>query len=238
MVAGLTRFVYHQTMTNSPDIAAIATLVGDPTRSRMLTTLMDGRAQTATELSLAGGVTASTASIHLGRMQRAGLLAEVRQGRHRYFHLATPDVSAALEALMRIAPRPSKAGAAAGPAPAELRYARVCYDHLAGEAAVQWFDRLQRHRLLAGAGNELELTPRGREWCQRWGVDLDLLSRSRRPLCRPCLDWSERRTHLAGALGAALFARMVALRFATRSRGSRRVVLTARGEAWLRHPVH
>jgi len=224
-------------MSNSPDISSVAALLGDPTRGRMLTALMDGRAQTATELSLAGGVTASTASIHLGRMERAGLLAEVRQGRHRYFRLASPDVSAAIEALMRIAPKPAKALGVTGPDSAELRHARVCYDHLAGEAAVEWLERLRRHRLLEGSDEDLGLTPAGQAWCERVGVDLDRLSRSRRPLCRSCLDWSERRSHLAGALGAALFDRMVALRFAARVRGSRQVILSARGEAWLRHPV-
>jgi DNA-binding transcriptional ArsR family regulator len=224
-------------MPNSPDIAAIAALVGDPTRGRMLTALMDGRAQTATELSLAGGVTASTASIHLGRMERAGLLAEVKQGRHRYFRLASSDVSAAIEALMRIAPQPPRMLATSGPSAAQLRHARVCYDHLAGEAAVHWFDRLRRQRLLTGADDALELSPKGRDWCARWGVDLERLSRSRRQLCRSCLDWTERRAHLAGALGAALFERMLALRLAARVRGSRRVILSARGEAWLSHPL-
>ena len=236
-VAALPCFGYHQSMPNNPDIAAIAALVGDPTRGRMLTALMDGRAQTATELSLAGGVTASTASTHLARLCQGGLLTEVKQGRHRYFRLASSDVSAAIEALMRIAPQPPRAIASSGPDSPELRHARICYDHLAGEVAVRLLDRLRADRLVAGTDEAMDLTPRGREWCARWGIDLEVLRRSRRRLCRPCLDWSERRAHLAGSLGAALFDRLVALRYAARERGSRRLIVSPRGAAWLSNPV-
>ena len=146
-------------MAETPDIAAIAGLLGDPTRARMLTALLDGRARTATELALDGGVTASTASIHLARMTEAGLVAVARQGRHRYVRLATPEVAAVLESLMSIAPaRPDRR---LGPRDVDLRRARVCYDHLAGELGVRLLDRLRVRRLVTGDEAALELTRAG-----------------------------------------------------------------------------
>ncbi len=224
-------------MPNSPDIAAIARLVGDPTRSRILTALMDGRAHTATELAMAGAVTPSTTSSHLARLSRAALITEVRQGRHRYFRLAGPDVAAAIESLMRIAPRSMAGPIITGPDSAELRHARICYDHLAGEVAVDFLDRLRAVRLVSGSDDELELTDMGKSWCRRRGIDLSRVAESRRRLCRPCLDWSERRTHLAGALGSAVLQWLVAIRYARMIRGSRRVVLSRQGESFLRHPA-
>ncbi|MEO8029469.1 MAG: helix-turn-helix transcriptional regulator [Gemmatimonadota bacterium] len=224
-------------MPNSPDIAAIARLVGDPTRGRILTALMDGRAHTATELAMAGAVTPSTTSSHLARLRRAGLITEVRQGRHRYFRLAGPDVAAAIESLMRIAPRSVARQITTGPDSAELRHARTCYDHLAGEVAVHFLERLRAGHLVGGTDDEMELTAKGRAWCGRRGIDLSSLAESRRRLCRPCLDWSERRTHLAGALGSAVLQRLVAIRYARMIRGTRRVVLSPQGESFLRHPA-
>jgi DNA-binding transcriptional ArsR family regulator len=218
-------------MAETPDIAAIAGLLGDPTRARMLTALLDGRARTATELALDGGVTASTASIHLARMTEAGLVAVARQGRHRYVRLATPEVAAVLESLMSIAPaRPDRR---LGPRDVDLRRARVCYDHLAGELGVRLLDRLRVRRLVTGDEAALELTRAGETWCAGVGIDLSELRRSRRPLVRPCLDWSERRVHLGGALGAALLARLLTLRYARRADEGRVLRLTPRGEVFV-----
>jgi DNA-binding transcriptional ArsR family regulator len=219
-------------MPDTPDIAAIAALVSEPARARMLTVLMDGRARTATELALEGRVTPSTASSHLSRMTAAGLLAPARQGRHRYFGIASDEVAAALEGLMAIAP--SRRAAPARPLEEEaIRRARVCYDHLAGEAGVRLLHRMGQHRLIDGGGTELGLTAAGEEWCRRIGIDLAALRSRRRRLCRPCLDWSERRMHLAGSLGAALFARLVGLRHARRLPGSRAVALSSAGERFV-----
>lgn len=220
-------------MPDSPDIAAVARLVGDPTRSRMLAALMDGRAHTATELALDGEVTASTASSHLARLTEAGLLAMVRQGRHRYFRLTGPDVAAAIEGLMSIAPPGNRPMRRPGPRSEPLRHARICYDHLAGEVAVRLLDRLREQKLISGRDQTMALTSSGEAWCARVGIDLTRLRARRRRICRPCLDWSERRTHLAGALGAALLDRLLALRFAHRERGGRTVTLSPRGEGFL-----
>lgn len=213
-----------------PDIAAVAQLLADPTRARMLNLLMDGQAQTATELALAGGVLPSTASSHLTRLTDAGLLTIARQGRHHYFRIAGPEVAAAIEGLMSLAPnvRPLRFG----PRDEAMRRARVCYDHLAGEMGVRLFDGLRRRKLIAG-DEPLALTRAGEAWCERVGIDLEALRAKRRRVCRQCLDWSQRRAHLAGSLGEAILDRLFALRYARREVDSRTVILTPRGEAFI-----
>ncbi|HET8648412.1 MAG TPA: winged helix-turn-helix domain-containing protein [Gemmatimonadales bacterium] len=220
-------------MPNNPDIAAVAGALADPTRARMLAALMDGRARTATELALEGGVTPSTTSSHLARLRDAGLVSLTSQGRHRYYRLAGTEVASAVEGLMTVAPRARRAPLP-GPADQRLRHARVCYDHLAGEAGVALFERMRARRFVSGNDEELALTPAGEAWCRRIGLDLAELRSRRRRLCRACLDWSERRTHLAGALGAALLDRLFALRYASRERNGRRVLLSPRGEAFVK----
>jgi DNA-binding transcriptional ArsR family regulator len=216
---------------SGPDIAAVAALVGEPARARMLAALMAGRALTATELALEAGVAPSTASSHLDKLTRAGLVSPARQGRHRYFSLASPDVARALEGLMAIAPQgDARRG---GPRDAGIRRARVCYDHLAGELGVELLERLRARRWVHGAGERLTVSGEGEQGFAALGIDVAELRGQRRPLARCCLDWSERRFHLAGALGAALLERMLALRLARRESGSRAVVFTARGEEFL-----
>lgn len=215
-----------------PDIARVAGLVGEPSRARMLTALMEGRALTATELALEADVTAPTASSHLEKLASAGVVTIAKQGRHRYFRIAGPQVAAALEGLMTIAVggdrtvrfRPRDDG---------LRHARVCYDHLAGDAAVRLLAELSTRDWVRVSGDTISATPHGEAWFQRLGVDVDALREKRRPLCRLCLDWSERQFHLAGSLGAALLDRLLALRLVRRQIGSRALVISPRGEAFL-----
>lgn len=221
-------------MSSTPDFASVAALVGEPARAAMLAVLMDGRAHTATELAMQAGVTPSTASSHLARLTAGGLLAIARQGRHRYFRIPTPEVGAAIEGLMSIAPRRERARRT--PRDERLRRARVCYDHLAGEAGVRLLERMRERDLVAGRDDALRLTEGGEAWCGRVGIDVNALRARRRGLCRGCLDWSERRTHLAGALGAALLDRLLALRYARREPGSRVVILSPRGDSFVEHP--
>ncbi len=222
--------------------ASVASLLGDPTRARMVEALMDGRALTATELALDGGVTASTASSHLSRLRQAGLITVARQGRHRYFRIASAEVAKAVEGLMGLAGGGDAVGARGiqsaegtrarvrtGPRDAGLREARVCYDHLAGLAGVQLLDTLKSARVIVPGDEGLRLTRRGREWCSDFCLDLLALRASRRPLCRACLDWSERREHLAGALGAAILDRLLELRYARREPVGRAVALSELG---------
>ena len=217
-------------MSGPLELARVAALLGDPARSRMLLMLMAGQARTASELALDGGVSPSTASSHLARLLEAGLVEVAQQGRHRYFRLAGPEIASAIEAVMgAVSDRPVRR---AGPADPGLRRARVCYDHLAGELAVAWLQAMREHGHLAGVDG-LELTFSGEAWCLRAGLDLAALRGGRRPLCRTCLDWSERRDHLAGALGAALLRRLLDAGRARRLPDSRALLVDARGERWL-----
>src|SRR3954452_23465069 len=223
-------------MNDGPPIASIAALIGDPGRANMLTALMDGRALTASELGGAAGVTLQTASGHLSRLVESGLLAVRKQGRHRYFRLSGPDVAEALEALMGLAPRTGAARVRTGPRDAALREARICYDHLAGERGVALLEALRRKQLVTGS-EELALTAAGRAVFASLGVDLARLERARRPLCRLCLDWSERRAHLGGALGALVFDHILAGGWAVHEPRTRIVRFSPTGEqkmrAWL-----
>ena len=210
------------------DIAPVAALVGDETRAAMLTALHDGRALPAGELARRARVSPSTASAHLARLVDGGLLALERSGRHRYFRLANEDVAHALEALAVIAPPipvRSLRTAAVGEA---LTEARTCYDHLAGRLGVTLTSGLLRECALVDRGGAFVLGPRASTVLGRLGVDLEQLP-ARRPAVRRCLDWSERRPHLAGAAGAALCSRALEEGWVERLPGSRAVRLTPSG---------
>lgn len=216
-------------MTHGPDITRIAMLIGDPARANMLLALMDGRALTAGELAEVGGVTAATASGHLAQLVDAGLLWPRKQGRHRYFALADEDVAHALETLDALAASKGHMRHQPGPKDAALREARICYDHLAGAHAVKMFDCLAASGHLTVNHEDIALTDQGAAFVEGLGVDVDAVSRLKRPLCRVCLDWSERRSHLAGALGAALLTRFEELHWLRRSKDSRHVTFTPDG---------
>jgi DNA-binding transcriptional ArsR family regulator len=218
-------------MKDGPNIAAIAALVGDPARANMLTALMRGQALTATELAQEAGVELSTASGHLGKLRDAGLVDIEKQGRHRYFRLSGADLASVLEGLMGVAARTGHLRLRTGPRDPELRRARVCYDHLAGDAAVRMFDRLRSAGMIAAPGGALRLTKAGERFFAALGIDLDAAASGRRPLCRACLDWSERRHHLAGALGAALLDHVYDRGWAKRAANSRIVTFTKAGAA-------
>lgn len=218
-------------MKEGPNIAGVASLVGDPARANILSALMDGRALTATELAREAGVTPQTASSHLSKLEKGGLLLPVKQGRHRYYRLSGPDVADVLERLMGLAARTGHVRTRTGPRDPEMRTARVCYDHLAGDRAVWMLDRFQKRKLIVAKDGELVVSKRGREYFDvAMDIDIVELGGSRRPLCRSCLDWSERRTHLAGSLGAAILNHVFSLRIAERVPESRTVKFRRGGE--------
>ena len=218
-------------MKDGPSIAPVAALAGDPARANMLAALLSGKALTASELANEAGVTAPTASAHLGKLEAGGLIAAVKQGRHRYFRLAASDVADMLEKMMGVAARAGHLRTRASPSDPAMRHARVCYDHLAGELGVQMFDSLVKARRIALRGGEARLTRSGVEFLADFGVDLAPASGSRRPLCKTCLDWSQRRSHLAGAAGAALLQQIYARKWAVRDKTSRAVRFTPQGAA-------
>lgn len=217
-------------MKDGPNIVRIAALIGDRARSEVLTALMADRSLTATELAVIADVTKQTLSAHLAKLLDAGLIAVESQGRHRYFRLADADVAQLLESLMGVAFRTGAVRLNTGPREPALRKARVCYDHLAGEFGVIAYEALLRWHWLQLTVDGPIATPAGVAGLAPLGIDLEALGRSKRILCRACLDWGERRHHLAGALGAALLERYFALGWARRSRESRVVVFTAGGE--------
>jgi DNA-binding transcriptional ArsR family regulator len=210
-------------------VAAIAGAIGEPARARMLYCLLDGRARTSTELAALAEVTPSTASVHLQRLRDRRLVQVVAQGRHRYYSLDRPEVAAALEALSVVAgrerPQPGTR------TPHALRAARICYDHIAGALGVALFDRCIALGWLSppAADQSCELAPAGHGAFERLGIDVEAARRSRRRFAFACLDWSERRPHLAGALGAAVLRAALHRRWLHRDLDSRVLRITSLG---------
>lgn len=221
-------------------LARTAALVGDPARAGMLAVLMDGRALTAAELARAANVTPQTASGHLAQLTEAGLLAVARQGRHRYHRLASPEVARMLEGVMAVAAGPPaeavRPPSLRGPRDAALREARTCYDHLAGRLAVAMADALVARGAVELGTDGGAVTPAGEAFLGGLGIDLAAaqIPSRRRVFCRPCLDWSERRPHIAGALGAALLATCLDRDWLRRIEGGRAVAVTPGGRLALR----
>jgi DNA-binding transcriptional ArsR family regulator len=219
-------------------IAEVAALVGDAARANMLAALMDGRALTAGELAFLARVSAPTASAHLGKLLDGRLLSVVSQGRHRYYRLASPLVARMLESIDLVAAleapprhRPT------GPRDAALRLARLCYDHLAGSLGVALADALvaKGHVVLGDDGGEV--TAGGAVFLREFGIDPQAAAKRHRAFCKPCLDWSERRPHIAGAVGAALARRCLEAGWIERLRVTRAVAVTSRGRRALRQDL-
>lgn len=209
--------------------AAIAAAIGEPARSRMLFCLMDGHARTSTELSVVADVSPSTASAHLNRLKAARLVAVLVQGKHRYYSLASGEVAKVLEGLGVLA---GGGGPKFAPTtPNRLRSARTCYDHIAGEVGVALHDRFTTLKLLTASGdaNDYDLTPEGGQALSAFGVDVAAARAQRRRFAYGCLDWSERRPHLAGALGAAVLRTALSKGLVTQDLDSRALSLTDRG---------
>lgn len=217
-------------MKGSPNIARTAALIGDLARASMLTALMSGKALTATELAAEAGITLQTASSHLRKLEEGGLLQVRKQGRHKYFALASEEVASVLEALMGITAGTDQLKSRTGPADTALRHSRVCYNHLAGDAGIQLYDSLLTHGYLLQQDDHLILTDSGYDFAVEFGIDIEGLKAARAVLCRECLDWSERRSHLAGSLGRAFLNRFEVLRWAKRVDNSRIIKFSRKGE--------
>jgi DNA-binding transcriptional ArsR family regulator len=210
----------------APDVALIAGLIGEPVRAAMLTALVGGRALPAGELAFIGNVAPQTASFHLRKLLDASLIQMERHGKHSYYRLANERVAATLESLAGLAP--VREPLRKSPRVQELRFARSCYRHLAGILAVSLTQSLlDRNYVIADAGATFSLTDRGRQWCRDLGVNLEF-ARPDKPN-RACLDWTERRHHIGGSLGAALFTRLTDLRWIARKPETRAVRVTHAG---------
>jgi DNA-binding transcriptional ArsR family regulator len=219
-------------MTTSYALADVAALVGEPTRAAMLLALLDRPVLPAGELALEAQLSAAATSLHLAKLVSGGLLAVQQEGRHRYYRIANAEVAHALEALSVIATAPLSKSSSV-PGRSALRAARSCYDHLAGELAVAFVDMLERDRMLRAAHDRsFEVTSDGVRWFARvLDIDVAALACGRRRLARQCVDWTERRPHLAGALGAAVLSRMFDKRWFAKLPESRALRITARGSA-------
>jgi len=217
-------------MKEGPDIALLGALIGEPARANMLTALMSGKALTASELAAEASITLQTASSHLSKLQVGGLIHQRKQGRHRYFSLADDDVGSVLESMMGLAAKKGHLRTRTGPKDPQLRNARICYNHLAGERGVQMFDTLLLKAFLIENGESVELTQAGEAFFVKFGVDVAALKKLRRPLCKSCLDWSARRSHLSGSLGTAILDQMYKMGWAKHIHGTRVVTFSRKGD--------
>ena len=224
-------------MLTTSALAGTAALVGDPARASMMMALMDGRALTASELARVAGIMPQTASGHLAQLLAAGLLSCQRQGRHHYHRLASPAVARMMESIIEVSADDTAARRAVvtGPRDRAMRAARTCYDHLAGRLGVALADSLSSRGHLELSPEGGAVTETGMAFLADFGIDLGAASRhGGRVFCRPCLDWSERRLHVGGVLGAALAKRCLDLDWIRRAEGSRAINITPAGATGLR----
>jgi predicted transcriptional regulator len=208
----------------------IAGLIGEPVRATIMWTLLDGKALTATELAIVAGTTAQNLSMHIAKLVQAGLLSVESQGRHKYYKFSRKDVAYAIEAMANLVPPDSattKPGNDNNPA---IRNCRTCYDHLAGKVGVALTDSLLHKNIIIEHGKTFELTTKGETFFSELGMNIDDIKQRRRTFLRPCLDWSERRYHMAGALAAAMLDHMISADWIRRQKSSRAVTITSKGE--------
>lgn len=188
-------------MSSQPNFGKVASLLGDPARAKIMTALLGGKALTATELAMEAGISASTASSHLNKLLQAQLINVQKQGRHKYFQLHDYHVAELIESLFNISSRIEHSTVSTGPKDPDLRNARICYDHLAGDLAVQLLTSLKTRELIIEESDQLRLSDSGKRFFLDRRADITTMQKLKRPMCRNCLDWSERKCHLAGSLG-------------------------------------
>jgi DNA-binding transcriptional ArsR family regulator len=214
-------------------MAEVAALVGDPARANMLCALLGGRALTAGELAYAARVTPQTTSGHLGKLSAARIIVPMKQGRHRYYRLAGPHIGRMLESIMNVALVGPPRFQPKSKLDEQMRHARTCYDHIAGVLGVALAERLIEREFVILGDEAGEVTAEGADFLSKLGVDLTGARARRRVFCRPCLDWTERRPHIGGAVGAALATRCFELKWIERVRDSRALAVTPAGRRGL-----
>jgi DNA-binding transcriptional ArsR family regulator len=221
-------------MITGPIIAEIAALVGDPTRATLVSALLDGRALTASELAVAARITPQTASTHLAKLTEASLLSMVRRGRHRYFRLASPAVADMIDGIVAVALQKRPRYRPLSHRARALSAARICYDHLAGRLSVDVTDAFVAREYVMLDDEAAEITAAGTRFLTRFGIALPTPRSTGRQFCRLCLDWTERRPHIAGAVGAAITRRYFELGWMERTKSSHAVIVTPVGRRGFR----
>jgi DNA-binding transcriptional ArsR family regulator len=220
-------------MESDNQFSAVAYLIGEHARAAMLWNLLDGRAYTAGELALSANISPQSASNHLSKLIKANFLKVEKQGKHRYYRFARDEVAFAIESIANLMPYKKTNDLQNSISNGDIQYARTCYDHLAGKIAVNLTQTLIKQKILALNGNNFLVSSKGEAWFEMIGLNLDELKNAKRHFAKPCLDWTERRHHLAGALGAALLNQMLCFNWIRRKANSRVVILTAKGETEL-----
>lgn len=216
------------------EIGYITSLIGDPVRTNILWTLLDNRAYTATELAVTAGTSPQNMSMHLSKLVQADLLTVESQGRHKYYRFSKPEVAYAIEAIGSLLTTENHNTIVSNKDNSAITYCRTCYDHLAGKVGVLLAETLLRQKIIIETGtNSYDVTKKGRQFFYDLEVDIDNLKKHRRAFAKPCLDWSERKHHLAGSLGAALLDKMLSLDFIRRTKNSRAIVITSKGQLLL-----
>jgi DNA-binding transcriptional ArsR family regulator len=208
----------------------IASLIGDPTRATIMWALLDGRAFTATELAIVADTSPQNISMHLTKLVQADLLTVESQGRHKYYKFSRKEIAYAIEALANLIPPTTTKQDVNKENHSAIRHCRTCYDHLAGKVGVALTDSFLQQKLIIERGNVFELSSNGQDWFFELGIDIDELKQQRRSFLRPCLDWSERRHHIAGSLAAALLDKMLLSDWIRRTQNSRAIIITAKGK--------
>jgi len=208
----------------------IASLIGDPTRATVLWTLLDGKVFTATELAIAADTTPQNMSMHLAKLVRADLLSVETQGRHRYYKFSRKDIAYGIEAMANLVPQSTPKTNLNEENTSAIKYCRTCYDHLAGKVGVLITDSLIKQKIIVDKNNSFELSSKGEKWFSALDIDIDELKVQRRFFIRPCLDWSERRHHIAGSLAASLLNKMISSDWIRKTKNSRAMIITGKGQ--------
>ncbi|WP_125722674.1 ArsR/SmtB family transcription factor [Flavobacterium ustbae] len=206
-----------------------ASLIGDPTRAQIMWTLLDGKAFTATELSIAVNTSAQNMSMHLAKLLEAGLLAVEKQGRHKYYRFANKEVAYAIEALGSLIP-PKKLQKEKTEKHSPIKHCRTCYDHLAGKIGVAVAESLLQQKIIIDLNEKFEISSEGTKWFADFGINLEELKKQKRLFLKPCLDWSERKNHIAGSVGASLLNKMITEDWLRKTKDSRAIQITGKGE--------
>ncbi|MEP6712942.1 MAG: helix-turn-helix transcriptional regulator [Ferruginibacter sp.] len=208
----------------------IAALIGDPTRATIMWTLLDGKAFTATELAITADTSPQNISMHLGKLVQAGLLCVESQGRHKYYKFSRKDVAYAIEGMANLLPPAAYKQSPVIEKNPAIKQCRSCYDHLAGKVGVAVTDSLLQQKIITRNKNNFEISSKGRKWFSGLSIDIDELEQQKRSFLRPCLDWSERRHHIAGSLAAALLDKMFVSDWLRKTKNSRAIIITAKGQ--------